>query len=246
MSYKFIAALSAAFVLSLTVGRAQIFSNGAVIGDSNIEAAGPVVYAFNMSDDGGSTTINSVTFTDIDPANVTSSDFSLSNLPNGLDGTGGGNLPDGTDGNYSSALQNLVEQGLGNNWTLVLKGLAQGQTYSFEAIFDANQKDARTQALQDTTNGPGDSPTSATITSGGDQGYPDQNPNPVPTGAQYITDTFTATGSTETLVAQIGGGNGAQMSGFVLESVPEPGTWAMMGLGAAGLVFLARRKSLRA
>lgn len=248
MTCKPIVVALAAFMLSFSAGKAQVisFSTGAVTADSSIETVGSVVYAYNISGGSGSTTINTVTFTIIDPTATTSPDFSMSNIPGGLDGTGGGNLPDGTDGNYSSALQALVGQGVGNNWTLVLNGLSVGQSYSFEAIFDANQKDARTQALADTTNGLSPYPTSGTIIAGGDQGYPTQNPNPNPTGAQYIIDNFTATGSTETLVAQDGSGGGAQLSGFVLETAPEPSTWALMGLGAAGLAFLARRKALRA
>jgi hypothetical protein len=244
MDSKSILAASAALFLSVSLGKAQVFSTGAVLGDSDVQNIGSVVYAYNM-DFANSTTINGITFTGINPLSTTSPDFSLTN-EGSLDGTGGGNLPNGSDANYSAALQTLVAEGTGGNFILVLNGLTIGQSYSFEAIFDANINDARSQALEDITNSnPG--PLSATVTAGGDQGFPLGSVlNPNPTGAQFIIDNFTATGSTETLVAQFGGGAGAQMSGFVLEAttVPEPSTWALMGLGAMGLAFLARRKAL--
>jgi hypothetical protein len=237
MLNKFLILTSIALCLSFSAAQAQIFSTGAITGDSSIENVGTVVYAFAIGA-GTSPEINGVTFSAINPLTTTSPDFSL-NSTAVIDGTGGGNLPDGTDGNYSTQLQALVAQGqsLGSS-TLVLNGLTQGQTYSVELVFDSNQKDARSQSVQDTTVG-GNDAVSGTIVTGGDQGYPTQNPNPDPTGAEYITDTFTALGTSETLVGQ--GGN-SQLSGFVVEAVPEPGTWAMMGLGAVGLLFLARRK----
>jgi hypothetical protein len=231
---------SLALCLSFSVAKAQIFSNGEVTGDSSIESVGTVVYAFALGA-GTSPEINGVTFSAINPLTTTSPDFSL-NSTAVIDGTGGGNLPDGTDGNYSTQLQALVAQGQNlASSTLVLNGLTKGQTYSLELVFDSNQKDARQESVRDTTVG-GDDSISGTIVTGGDQGYPNPNANPDPTGAEYITDTFTALGTTETLVGQ--GGN-SQLSGFVVEEVPEPSTWALTGLSLVGAAFLARRKLAR-
>jgi hypothetical protein len=233
-----------ALVASLSMGRAQVFSVGTITGDTSIEDLGTVVEAYNFG--GSNETINGVNFAGTNNINGTFTGYTA-NGP-GIDGTGGGTVPTGTggmDSNLSLSLQNVEAGGIHNassNFYLELTGLTPGQNYALQLLINANSHDARTQAYKD------GAVTSATVTAGGNQaGNPAVNGG-ANTGYNpaYITDDFTANGSgDETLYAQVGGGAGAQFSGFVLESVPEPGTWALMGLGLVGM-FAFSRCALRA
>jgi hypothetical protein len=236
---------SIALCLSFSAAKAQLFSTGAITGDSSIEDVGTVVDAYAFNYGGTSFTINGVNFTSTSNINGTFSGYTA-NGP-GIDGTGGGIVPSGSGGldtNLSSNLQTLEQSGIHNasgNFYLELTGLNPGQTYALQLLIDANSHDARTQAYKDGL------VTSATITAGGNQaGNPSVNSGDnTPYNPAYITDDFTATGATETLYAQDGGGAGAQLSGYVLEATPEPSTWALMGLGFVGLLYLVRRPLAR-
>jgi hypothetical protein len=208
-----------AFAASLSFAQAQSFTNGAAATNGSIEDVGSILYAFNFDNTGtaADVTINGVPFVGTSITNGSTTDFSIDG--GGMDGTGGGDSSD------SSQVKLLNENGVYGGSTYVLKGLTIGTTYAAQFIFDADPIDNRYVALTDGTQ------TSNTVTGG------------VP-GPQYITDTFTATGAMETLTRANDGG--LQLSGFVVETVPEPGTWALMGLGLAGFVLLARRKLARA
>ena len=66
------------------------------------------------------------------------------------------------------------------------------------------------------------------------------------TGWMYQTFTFTATATSEALSFFPEGSPGeppfALLDGVTMTAVPEPSTWAMMGLGFAGLGFAAYRR----
>jgi len=235
----------AVLALSLTAAKAQIFSNGLLALDgSNIENSGTFDYAYNFdfNSTAATVTINGVTFTGFNVNTDTSANFSIINT--GMDGTGGGSAPDGTDSNYSAAVQLLNEHGAFGNSTLTLKGLTAGVSYSLQLIVDGNSHDDRQQAYNDSTNGPGPFPQSATVFAGGNQNPANATFAHGPYDIPYVTDTFTATGSTETINALIGGGAGSQLSGFVLETTPEPSTWAMMALAFGGLAIVLRKRAI--
>jgi hypothetical protein len=48
------------------------------------------------------------------------------------------------------------------------------------------------------------------------------------------------TSGTATLVGQVGGQ--VQLQGIAIATIPEPGTWALLGVGLAGLAGVARRR----
>jgi hypothetical protein len=189
---------------------------------SNILNLGPVLYAYNLDDSGaGTTTLNGVTFVGINSNTTSSPDFSITN-------SGGYDTTLNKDGSGTAIASGdplflLQNRGAFNNLTLTLDNLTPGTEYAAQLEIGEQVSDNRFQQYVD---GSSASPLVSAHA-----------------GPQYILDTFTATGTSETLVAQVGGGGGAQLTGFVVESVPEPSTWAMMGL--AGLVFLGVSRRAR-
>jgi hypothetical protein len=234
----------AAIVLlaSLSLAKAQIFTVGGVNpSGSNIEtppAGGYVLYAANFDYGSATAVVNGVTFvgTNQVDGSYQSGNFSITGA-GGIDGTGGGTLPNGTDTNASAGMQTLNEAGLYYNLTLTLNNLTPGLRYAAQLIVDGNSHDARSQAYADITN-PLGVVISPTVIAGGNSNM--SIPSAGNPGPQYITDTFLATGTSEVLQAQYGGGAGAQFSGFVLEATPEPGTWALMGCGLVSLLAFRR------
>jgi len=231
------------FAVTSAGAKAQFFTTGIVTGDSSVETVGTVVEAYNFG--GATKTINGVTFIGTNNINGTFTGYTM-NGP-GIDTTGGGIVPTvggGVDSNLSASLQNLEASGVHNsagNLTFSVTGLTIGQSYSLQLFINANASDARSQAFKD------GAVTSPTVTAGGNKaGNPSFNGgNNTGNNPPFIIDTFTASSTSETLAAQFGGGAGAQFSGFVLELVPEPSTWAMLGLGVAALIFAARHKAIR-
>jgi hypothetical protein len=215
--------------LSFSAAKAQDFSTGVfALNGSSILNTGNVVYSANFDGGSNSATIGSVTFTGTNQVDGTyqSGNFSITGA-GGLDGTGGGTAG-GTAG-----VVTLNENGLYYQLTLTLNNLTPNQQYAVQLIVDSDAADNRIQAYADTTN-PSNVVTSNPVYAGGGG-----------TGPAYITDTFTASGTSEVLAAQYGGGQGSQLSGFVLETAPEPSTWALMGLSLVGLLFLVRRPLAR-
>jgi len=231
---------SIALCLSFAAAKAQVFSTGTITGDADVETVGAVVdaYAFNYS--GIDFTVNGVNFTSTSNINGTYTGYTF-NGP-GIDGTGGGIVPSSTGGqdtNLSTNLQDLLGNGVhnyGGGDALELTGLTSGQTYSLQLFINSNSHDSRSQAWSD-----GAAVSNPVTTGGNEAGNPGVNDGDN-TGYDpaYITDVFTAMGTTHTVDA-VYSGTSAQLSGFVLEVAPEPSTWALMGLSLAGLAFLARR-----
>jgi hypothetical protein len=227
--------LLAVAVLMMLAGntQAQVLTAGAFALDgSSVINLGPVQYAYNLSDQFTSffpdlppaTTLNGplfpVTYTAIDPFVTSSSDFSLTTT--GFDTT---NNKDGTGAtiNPGDPLYNLQARGVFGTPTLTLNGLTVGTKYALQLVIGEQPADNRSQIW---TDGSVNSP----------QVFAHSGP-------QYILDVFTATAATETLHANIGGGGGAQLTGFALEQdVPEPSTYALMLGGLAFLGFCIRRK----
>jgi hypothetical protein len=231
MTTKFLLLGALSLGLTLSVAKAQFTDGRLALDASNVETVGTVLYAANFDGGSNSVTINSVDFVGTNQVDGTyqGGNFSITGA-GGLDGTGGGTAAGGTDSNASAAYQTLNENGLYYQTELTLNNLTVNQTYSVQLIVDAQTGDDRYQQYDDLTNGQN----SALTYAGGAGG-----------GAAYITEVFTATATSETLQAQYGGGQGAQLSGFVLETAPEPSTWALMGLSLAGLLYLARRPLAR-
>jgi hypothetical protein len=222
MTTKSILIAATTLLISFSAAEAQTFTSGALSLDgSNVENVGTVLEAVNFYRfDNNPVTINGVAFTNFqaqDPSgNVTSPQtgphFSFNG--GGVDGTGGGLA------GASAGVSDLNSEGVYYGSTIQLTNLSIGTTYAAQFFLDADNSDYRTANLTD------GAVTSATVTGG------------IP-GPQFITDTFTATGTTESIVK---GGGVLQLSGFVIESVPEPSTYAMMLGGLALLGFCVRRK----
>jgi hypothetical protein len=228
MSTKSLSFAAFALIASLSMAKAQVFTDGALALDgSNVEAFGAVVYAANFGYNGDAV-INGVTFagtSQID-GSYQGGNFSINGV-GGLDGTGGG-----TTG-ASAGVVALNVNGLFYSFTLTLNNLTPGTSYAAQLIVDGDAGDdaagSRSQQFTDTTNTSVNPPTSNVATT---------DPGP-----EYVTDTFTATGTSETINALNSGGQGAEFSGFVLETAPEPSTWVLMGLGLAGVAFCVVRRS---
>ena len=213
--------LAASALLTLAGhARAQSFTTGTFALDgSGVISLGTVQYAFNLDDGDRDTVLSGVTFAGSNPFVTSSPDFTLTN-GGGFDNTTNKN---GTDALVpGDTLYELQARGIYGTPTLVLNNLTAGQNYAVQLIIGEQVGDNRSQFYTD------DTATSPTVFAHA--------------GPQYILDTFTATGSTETLQAHVGGSNGAQLTGFIVEQVPEPSTYAMILLGVAFLGFCSRRR----
>jgi hypothetical protein len=239
---------SIALCLSVASVNAQTFSEGTQYTFTgaggaqvdNIETVGNVVYAANFDGGSNTVTINGVSFTGTNQVDGTyqGGNFTITG-GGGLDGTGGGTGTNGSDNNASTASQLLNENGIYYQLTLTLDDLTPGKEYAVQLLFDAQTGDNRSQQYDDITN-PNNVVASSVVYAGGNTtaaGTPNLPP--------FITDTFVASGTSEVLQAQYGQGAGAQLSGFVLETAPEPSTWALMGLSLVGLAYLVRRPLAR-
>ena len=187
------------------------------------------------------TTVNGVTFENHDTlsdGNVTfnNSSITMSGISNpSYPGGDGSYYPDsswpaGYDANYATLVGAPYTTTLsGSSGNIYLNGLTIGDEYLvqiFEPFWDANW----------TTQFQGGANTSSTVYSAGvaRDGNPDTN-NP-----SYVLGTFVADSTNQTVV--VSGPSAPEFTALQLRAVPEPSTYALLGLGALALLIACRRK----
>ncbi len=221
-----------------------------VTGDTSILNLGTEdlgVYFTTTGAGAGTETINGISLAESDGLNnapsqtYTSGLYSISLAGGNATGTtaysgfGSGAAPYST---LSAGLQTILkggayeyENGLG---TVTLTGLTAGTAYKFELLVNDSRggEAGRTETLSDTSATPKTSGTVAFNAQGAEGGVGD-----------YVTGSFTSTGTTETfdINSTI---NDDQINAFELATaVPEPSTWALLGVSCVGLVIFLRRRS---
>ena len=210
-----------------------------ISGDADVVTTGTLVGAFTL---GGSSvlspTVNGVAFTglDISGGSATSGDFSLSLGYGGstANTSGGSNAPFSA---LSTSYQDMLSSAAQGALTITMSGLTVGNNYMFQWWTD-------------------DSAAPASEAYDGDDGTYTLMTNPHGSYApgelgQFVTDTFIADGSTQTIVlsAPPHGGT-AEINAFQLRAAspvdvatPEPSSLVLMAFGALGLLatFRVRR-----
>jgi len=212
-----------------------------ISGDADVVTTGTLVGAFTL---GGSSvlspTVNGVAFTglDISGGSATSGDFSLSLgysvLGSTANTSGGSNAPFSS---LSTSYQDMLSSAAQGALTITMSGLTVGNNYMFQWWTD-------------------DSAAPASEAYDGDDGTYTLMTNPHGSYApgelgQFVTDTFIADGSTQTIVLSAPPHGGTdEINAFQLRAAspvdvatPEPSSLVLMAFGALGLLatFRARR-----
>lgn len=135
----------------------------------------------------------------------------------------------GGDANWDSIMNTQTIRVSTDAMELVLQNLSDGQEYQIQLFAsDDNNSGNRTTVYSDAATG-------GNIASELRLGDKD-----------YVVGKFTADGSTQSIFAQVGSfpTNTSYISGFALTTIPEPGTYALIGgLLALGSVMVRRRRS---
>ena len=195
---------------------------------SDVSTNGSLIGAFNVGDTGvAAATLNGVNFQSFavpnGSAGATVGNFTIATAPAGANniGFGLGAAPFST---LSSAYQTFLASGLhqGFGFTLTISGLNVGTQYEFQ--WWANSSNAG-QATSSATAG-----NTVTLLT--------RNPEGPGSVGQFALGTFTANSATQSVAF---GGSLPTLNGFQVRQVPEPSTWALLGLGLPALLASRRR-----
>ncbi len=239
------ALLSAGFVSAAAVS----WTTSAGLTDAEVSTAGTGVFAYYFNSDTARTnqTVNGVNFVL----------HTTGTAPAGLNFNGSFNNPENVDCYQVAA--SAANVGLnaildGQNWggaaPLTVTGLTVGQQYQVQLMLSDDRTsflNARNYAVSDSNSAPG----AADI----EFGYHSTRGGGVPVGApvgavdaKIFTATFTADGTTQDFYTWLyenathGASNaGSQVNAIQLRVVPEPASFALLGL--AGLAGLRRRRA---
>jgi hypothetical protein len=225
-------------VATITTVNAQTFTNGLFSTDSVLTLAGTTgdeVYGVDFGSSTASLTTSNGYVFEADPRDGGTLPVTYGT---GNGSNGGFFAPTTTgDANFDAVL-NSVQLG-GNNSTLVLGGLTAGTAYNL-LVLDADQRTGFAAGSVHTVGITDNGVTSAaqTFLSAGTGGSNLLAPNV----GGYVLESFTATGTSETLT--IDQANGGQLNGILLETaaVPEPSSISMVGMAMALMVVVLRRR----
>jgi hypothetical protein len=217
-----------------------------ITGDSDVSTTGSLLYAYNLGAAGvADTTVNGVTFTSGPLSafgnSVSFGQTTLNETPgylyayNNL-GTGSGAFTS-LSSSYKSLLGSGIYADVPVTITLSLGGLTFGQQYQFQWWLNNSSKQEG-----------GLTGNSLFLTTAGNNPYTvglNGNTSSSIVGGlgQYAIGTFTANSSAFNINFNgTDGSNLPMINAFQLRAIPEPSTYALFGLGALGLLIVARRK----
>ena len=194
---------------------------------SDVSTHGSLIGAFNVGDTGvAAATLNGVTFQSFavpnGSAGATVGNFSIATAPAVSNiSFASGSAPFTT---LSSAYQTFLGSGLqqGFGFTLTISGLNVGTQYEFQ--WWANKSNS--------------AQVTSSATAGNTVTLLTRNPEGPGSVGQFALGTFTANSATQSVAF---GGGIAELNGFQVRQVPEPSTWALLGLGLPALLAFRRR-----
>lgn len=216
-----------------------------ITGDSDVKTNGSLLYAYNVGASGvAGTTVNGVAFlayafaSNYSSQTVTVGSVSMTESPGVLvsSNTLGGSSAPFTS--LSSGYQTLLGSGGSASnpasITVAFGGLTSGQQYLVQwwTNNSANGKIDVELGLNNTT-----------ATSGLNTATLDANTTNVAGGpGQYVTGTFTAAGTSQTMVLSASGSDAPLINAFQVRAVPEPSSLALVAAACGALTLRRRRK----
>ena len=240
-------AAAAALILAATTPSAWAWAEGSVItwgsptnisGDTNVSTDGTLVGAFNMN--GPDVTVNGVTFASFTfpfmATTATNGAFTFTESPGHMLAASGLGSTSAPFSNLSSSYQTLLSTAVttddNNTLTLTISGLTVGHQYEFEFFLNGSNS-AGTDNFRTTASAPN-------LVS-----LDDNTTNAIGGTGQYVIGTFNC-GSVNEIITFTGTDStqAPTINAFELRditAVPEPTTFALLGLGTA-IVALRRRK----
>lgn len=233
----------AIFVASHASADAPITWSGAtaISGTLDVSTTGTSVAAYRFGNQSvTSDTVNGVTFAPfgIPPSSTTFTvdSLTLAASPSTMGGFSLGLSPSapfsGLDPSYQTLLSTVADTANSSTLTLTMGGLTSGQQYIVQ-WWNSNST-----ASQGTTQASDSFSNAVTL---------DDNTSPTNAAGgigQYAIGTFTANGTSETLIFSHGPGNTTGLVTFdaiQLRAIPEPSVWALLGASAGMLSLFLRR-----